>query len=174
MISSPISPDRPALFGTEECAVDHQPIVASQLSQRDQRALVFHLLYAMDAFAYESSLEAVVDGYSKGYQCVITHHDRVFLDAQAVIARRDELDTQLTPLLSKWRIDRLGVATRLILRYALWELSSTNTDPVVIINEALELAKGFAEHDAHRFVNGVLDQWLKQRTGAAVRPEHQS
>ena len=50
---------------------------------------------------------------------------------------------------------------KLILRLALWELLHTDTDPVVIINEAVELAQCFAEQDAYKFINGVLDSYRK-------------
>lgn len=66
------------------------------------------------------------------------------------------------PLLANWRIERIGVCTRLILRIAAWELLHTEIEPRVVINEAIELAKCFCERDAYRFVNGVLDEALKR------------
>jgi N utilization substance protein B len=41
-------------------------------------------------------------------------------------------------------------------------LKSTDLDVPVVINEALELAKIFAEKDGYKFVNGVLDEWAKR------------
>lgn len=132
------------------------------LSQRDRRALIFHLLYAADAFDYGASLESIVDNFAHEYGCVINKHDQVFAAAQAVIVKRDELDQQILPLLENWKFDRLSVATRLILRYALWEFLHTDTAHTIVINEAVELAQCFAEKDAYRFVNGVLDEWRKR------------
>ena len=72
------------------------------------------------------------------------------------------LDEECKPLLSNWRFERLGMCTKLILRYALWELQTTDTNPTIVINEAIELAKCFAEKDAYKFVNGILDEALKK------------
>ncbi len=57
-----------------------------------------------------------------------------------------------------WRIERLAVIDRLILRLAVWELRhETDTPAAVVINEALELTRLFSGEEAVRFVNGVLD-----------------
>jgi N utilization substance protein B len=44
----------------------------------------------------------------------------------------------------------------------LWELLNTDTDPRIVMNEAIELAKCFAEDDAYRFINGLLDRAVKE------------
>ena len=57
-----------------------------------------------------------------------------------------------------WRLERLAVIDRLVLRLAVWELRhETETPPPVVINEAIELARRFGTDDSVRFVNGVLD-----------------
>lgn len=57
-----------------------------------------------------------------------------------------------------WRIERLAIVDRLILRMATWELQHGGDTPAaVVLNEALELARRFSTPDAVRFVNGVLD-----------------
>ena len=57
-----------------------------------------------------------------------------------------------------WRLERLNVLDRLILRLAIYELlHEPDTPAKVVINEALELARTFSGDDAVRFVNGVLD-----------------
>lgn len=93
---------------------------------------------------------------------------KFFLTTQQIIEKRDELDEIIKPLLENWRFDRLSVATKLILRYALWEFLYTDTAHTIIINEAVELAQCFAEKDAYRFVNGILDEWRKRNVKQAV------
>ena len=147
---------------TQEC--DPQvDISCKQLSMSDTRTLIFHLLYAMDSFDYQVSLESIADNFSRGFNFTITPHDTVFCQAQAIINDRELLDAHIKPLLDNWRFERLGVCTRLIIRLAVWEFINTKTDPIIIINEAIELAKCFAELDAYKFINGVLDEWLKRR-----------
>lgn len=132
--------------------------------KRKERALIFHLLYAAEGFEYQESLEAIVDNFNRGFEQHITCDGQVFKTAQAIIASREELDAAIKPFLSNWRFERLSVCTRLVLRQAFWELLNTQNPPVVVINEAIELAKCFAETDAYRFVNGVLDSFVKKRS----------
>ncbi len=132
------------------------------LSLGDQRSLVFHLLYAADAFEYQVSLESIADNFGKGFDIIIPEQSQVFITAASIIEEREKLDAMLLPLLANWRFERLGVCTRLILRIGTWELLHTSTDSSVVINEAIELAKCFAEKDAYKFINGILDGFVKQ------------
>ena len=141
---------------------EYEHINSSSLTQRQQRSLVFHLLYAVDAFEYEVTLTSVAENLSRGFGYIIAPEDQVFTFAHAVIEKREELDAEIQPLLAKWRFERIGVATRLILRYAIWELKYREEEHNVIINEAVELAKCFAELEAYKFINGILDRWVKE------------
>jgi N utilization substance protein B len=68
------------------------------------------------------------------------------------------LDAQIQQHSEHWRVERLAVIDRLILRMSLWELRHARDTPAAaVINEALELARRFSTEDAVRFVNGVLD-----------------
>ncbi len=139
-----------------------QPISYNDLSRRDVRSLVFHLLYAMDCFEYDSSLEAIVDNFNRGFDLAIPAGSEVFSVAQQVIQTRQQLDDAIKPLLHNWRFDRIGLCTKLILRLALWELQNTTISANIVMNEAIELAKCFAERDAYKFVNGILDEAVKK------------
>ena len=137
-------------------------ITSADLSRADTRSLVFHLLYAVESFEYENSLDAIVDSYNRGFNLDIKVTDEVFTIAQQVVDNRDSLDELIKPLLINWRFDRIGVATKLILRFALWEMREQDTPTIVVMNEFVELAKCFAEKDAHKFVNGILDKAVEQ------------
>jgi transcription antitermination protein NusB len=134
----------------------------ADLSKREKRSLIFHLLYAAEAFDYQVSLESVVDNFNRGFGLDIPFDSDVFLTVQSIIEKRELLDQECKPLLSNWRFERLGMCTKLILRFALWELQETDTNSTIVINEAIELAKCFAEKDAYKFVNGILDEALKK------------
>ncbi len=156
----------------EELICDHtrntQEINAQALSLREQRGLILQLLYAIDSLDYQTSLAAVVDNLHKGFCIVINPTSFIYKSTAAIIEKREALDASVKPLLANWRFERLGICTRLILRIALWELQSTTTSPTIIINEAIELAKTFAEKDAYKFINGILDEFLKQNTQIAL------
>lgn len=78
--------------------------------------------------------------------------------ADGVVASVAEVDPMIAEAAEHWRIERLNVLDRLILRLAIYELLHEPETPAkVIINEALELARTFSGDEAVRFVNGVLD-----------------
>ncbi len=133
----------------------------NDLSRRDVRSLIFHLLYAADAFDYLQSLRSLVDNFNHGFDMAIPFDSELVSVAQAIIQDRQELETIYVPYLSNWRVDRVSTCTKLILLFGIWELKNTPTDARIIINEAIELAKCFAEEDAYRFVNGILDSITK-------------
>ena len=69
-----------------------------------------------------------------------------------------ELDPLIVDAADNWRIERMNVLDRLILRLAVYEfLHEPETPGKVIINEALELARSFSADDSVRFINGILD-----------------
>jgi transcription antitermination protein NusB len=78
--------------------------------------------------------------------------------ADGVAARVEELDPMIAAAAEHWRLERMNVMDRLILRLAVYEfLHETDTPGKVIINEALELARSFSGDEAVRFINGLLD-----------------
>jgi N utilization substance protein B len=69
-----------------------------------------------------------------------------------------ELDPIIAEAAEHWRIERMNVLDRLVLRLAVYEfLRERETPAPVIINEALELARTFSDDDSVRFINGILD-----------------
>jgi N utilization substance protein B len=133
----------------------------SKLSQRDKRSLIFHLLYGAESYDYTSSIEAFADNLNRGFDLMISLDGQLVSTANEITAKREELDRLFHPFLENWRPERLSVCTKLILRYAIWELLYTKTNPTIVINEAIELAKAYAEKDAYKLINGVLDQFTK-------------
>jgi N utilization substance protein B len=84
--------------------------------------------------------------------------------SSGTVAHLAELDAAIERHAQHWRLSRMAVIDRLILRLATYELlHEPETPPGVVIDEALELARTFSEEDAVRFVNGVLDAIHKQR-----------
>jgi transcription antitermination protein NusB len=82
------------------------------------------------------------------------------------IAELPSLDGLIEQHSQHWRLERLAVIDRLILRVAVWELThARETPPAVVLNEALELARTFSTGEAVKFVNGVLDAIRKTLEG---------
>jgi transcription antitermination protein NusB len=81
-----------------------------------------------------------------------------------VSASRAELDQALEAVTTNWRLERIGVIERCVLRLAAAELRLGETPPRVVIQEAVHLAERFGTAESARFVNGVLDA-LARRMG---------
>ncbi|GBD33492.1 MAG: N utilization substance protein B [Gemmatimonadales bacterium] len=76
---------------------------------------------------------------------------------EGVVANYRSLDREIAQAVEHWRIDRVGAVERNILRLALHELLEGDVPPVVVIDEAVRLARWFGGTKAPAFVNGVLD-----------------
>ena len=147
---------------TSEELFEREQDTLRPITQRSQRSLAFHLLYAMDRHNYDQPLSFVLDDFREGYEVEFTDDCFAVTMVRGVLEHLKEIDPKMLPLLQNWTIDRLGCCTIIIMRMAFWELCWTTTPPQVVINEAIELAKAFAENDAHKFINGVLDTYCEQ------------
>lgn len=84
----------------------------------------------------------------------------------AVVTNQKEVDDMLRRHLRRWRLERLTVLDRAILRVATAELSHFgDVPPKVSINEAVEVSKKYGDDESGRFVNGVLDGVLRELQG---------
>jgi transcription antitermination protein NusB len=89
---------------------------------------------------------------------------------EATLAHRAELDAALGRVLEEWKLSRLSVLVRNVLRLAACELLTIAQEPpAAIINEAVELTRRYTDEDSARFVNSVLDK-LRLSAQAAAEP----
>ncbi len=89
---------------------------------------------------------------------------RAFTDqlVAGVLSHREEIDARIRECTANYELHRLAAVDRNILRVAIYELlHSLDVAPVVIINEAIEVAKRFGSEKSGGFVNGVLDRIKK-------------
>jgi N utilization substance protein B len=97
---------------------------------------------------------------SRDEQDELSEELRTFANAlmRGTIERVTEIDAMLAARATNWRVERMPVIDRLVLRLAVFELlSETDTPAKVVINEAIELARTYSGDEAVAFVNGVLD-----------------
>jgi N utilization substance protein B len=84
--------------------------------------------------------------------------------ALAVAAHLEALDRDIESAADHWRLERIGVVEKQILRLALHEIQNGEVPAAVAIDEAVKLAHWFAGAKSPGFVNGVLDA-LARRLG---------
>jgi N utilization substance protein B len=77
--------------------------------------------------------------------------------ALGALARIPELDERIRSRAEHWRIERMAVVDRNVLRLAVYEFLHEPTPRTVAINEALEIARRFSTYEATQFINGILD-----------------
>ena len=79
-----------------------------------------------------------------------------------VITHIEEIDEIANTNLKDWRIDRIDSMGRAILRMGIFELKYMDTPDLVVINEAIELAKKYSIDDVRKMINAVLDKLVNE------------
>ncbi len=89
---------------------------------------------------------------------------REFAEArvEGVLAKKQEIDGILVPLLDKWDLYRLGTVERAVLRMGVWEMKWSDVPKPVVINEAIDLANWFSSPKSRTLINAVLDRYGKE------------
>lgn len=95
--------------------------------------------------------------------------DEAFQYAQMLVRgtveNQERIDEMIRGQADNWRLERMPAVDRNILRLAVFEmLHERDTPKLVVLDEAIELAKKFGSEQSGRFVNGLLDGLLKQHT----------
>ena len=127
-----------------------------QRPETKARARALQLLYAWE-LSGRPSIERVVVRLAMSSGRAPEGFDRGADLAARAIAGLPEFDRQVASAAEHWRLERVGVVERNILRLALAQLAEGATPPRVVIDEAVKLAHWFAGAKAPAFVNGVLD-----------------
>jgi|SRR6185295_18670372 len=84
---------------------------------------------------------------------------------RGTLENREKIDELIRSQADNWRLERMPAVDRNILRLAIYEmLHEQDTPKLVVLDEAIELAKKFGSEQSGRFVNGLLDGLLKQHT----------
>ena len=90
---------------------------------------------------------------------------------EGTMENRGAIDDLIRQHAENWRLERMPTIDRNILRLAIYEMLHESSVPkVVIVDEAIELAKRFGSENSSRFVNGLLDGVLQSDRPSAVAP----
>jgi N utilization substance protein B len=127
-------------------------------SRRKARECALQMLFAADV------ANAVPDEVLRTYWAELGDSDteeaaREFATrlAAGTLAHLDALDERIRSRAEHWRIPRMAIVDRNILRLAVYEFLYEPTPRTVAINEALEIARRFSTYEATQFINGILD-----------------
>ena len=135
--------------------------------RRKAREIVLQALYEAEFSdkTREEIFSDQVDRRAPGDETA-DHARRLFF---AVMDHLAELDARIEAALENWDIKRIALVDKNILRFALTEILYFDDVPSrVIINEAIEIAHRYSSSDAGRFINGLLDRFVKEYRRGAV------
>lgn len=112
--------------------------------RREDRADALGVLYAYDSTGAEELDLSEVSARAARF-------------AVGVVEHLEQIDDLIGSVSTSWRVARMPVVDRNILRLATFELLFTDLSKAVVINEAVELAKTYSTAKSGAFINGVLD-----------------
>jgi N utilization substance protein B len=129
--------------------------------RRKSRELALQFLYGQDVqkdFCSQERLAEKLDAFCASFQADGKSLPYARQLISGLCAHWQEIDSALARCSHNWRIERMAAVDRNILRIAAYEmLHEEDVPPTVAINEALEIAKRYAELEAISFINGILD-----------------
>src|SRR5215813_9554147 len=133
-------------------------------ARRKARELALQMLYEHDVSGTEpTEMFRRSDEMQKSPEGIQDFTRRL---VSGTLTHRDDLDAIISKQADHWRLARMPVVDRNILRLALFELlHEPETPRPVVIDEALEIAKRFSTPKSSQFINGILDGVLKGRRG---------
>lgn len=129
------------------------------LTRHSARELVLQILFQLD---FHGTTEGWLDEFWAQQRTSKSVREFANQIVSGVQAQQEELDQLIEHTSENWSLDRMPIVDRNILRQAIYELVWIPDIPAkVTVDEALQLAKSFADDDAKRFVNGILDKILQ-------------
>lgn len=120
------------------------------------RARALQILYAWELQG-SPAISSVATGLAKLTGPEPRILDRAEALAAGIVSEVDVLDAHAARMSQNWRMDRMAVVERNILRLGIHELCRGEVPPKVAIDEAVHLAHWFGDARAPGFVNGILD-----------------
>ena len=131
------------------------------MSRRKQRENAIRVVYTF--LMTLKSIDEIMDDYHvAANQGDFIHFgiiDTELIDALYRVEERGEIYEAVvnSKLKQGWEFNRLGKMEQSILLLALAELEQSIQDKAIIVNEAVDLAKLYADDDSYKLINGVLD-----------------
>ena len=126
-----------------------------EITRSELRKKIMTILYQINVYE-TNKVEYNIDDVIKS----VVDIDNEFVKeiVYGVTTYKDEINSIANKYLSGWTINRLGNTDQAILLMGIYELMYTDTPSIVVINEAVELAKLYSDDKVKDMINGVLDK----------------
>jgi len=129
------------------------------LTRSELREKIITILYQIELYT-DNKLEYSLDDLIK--ENLEIDNEFVKEMVYGITTYKNEIDEIANEYLNNWTIDRLDSMGRQILRLGIYELKYTETPDPVVINEAIELAKKYADDSVRKMINAVLDKLINK------------
>lgn len=129
------------------------------VSRSELREKVMTILYQIEMYdknKFEYNLDEVIK------ENLEIQNEFVNEIVNGVINNRKEIDDIANKYLKYWTIDRLETIGASILRMAIYEINYMDTPKIVVINEAIDLAKKYSDDNVRKMINAVLDKIVNE------------
>ena len=129
------------------------------MTRSELREKIMVILYQIDIYKEQKVAYDVEDVINENLTIANEFvKDIVF----GVVTYQDKIDDLANKYMKDWSIDRIDKSGAAILRMAIYELEYTDTPEVVVINEAVELAKKYCDDAVRKIINAILDRIIKE------------
>lgn len=128
-------------------------------TRSELREKIMTILYQIDLYK-RNNIDFDVDATIK--ENVEIDNEFVKDIVYGVVTYMDTIDELANKYLSNWTINRLDSEGKAILRMSIYELKYTDTPDLVVINEAIELAKRYSDDSVRKMINAVLDKIVNE------------
>jgi N utilization substance protein B len=129
-------------------------------ARRKSRELALQMLFQHDLSGNDT--EAIVTTFEELQRVRPNVRDFAVKLFEGTIREKDKIDSMIQGQADHWRLSRMAVVDRNIIRMSIWEfLHEDDTPKLVIIDEAIEIGKKFGTQKSSQFINGILDGILK-------------
>ncbi len=123
------------------------------------RETALQILYQTE---FENFEEAAVDYTLNEFSIVDETKNFALFIINGVRANIIEIDKYIEKTLINWRIERISLIDKTLLRMGIFEIAIMNDiTKNVTISEIIKLAKNYSEPESYKFINGILDKFEK-------------
>ncbi len=130
-------------------------------ARRKARELALQMLYQYDLSSNPPA--QIVDTFEELQKSKPNTREFATKIFQGTIDNMEKIDEMITAQADNWRLSRMAVVDRNIIRMSIYELlNEPDTPKLVIIDEAIEIGKKFGTQKSSQFINGILDGILKR------------
>ena len=126
-----------------------------KLTRTEAREKIMVILYQIDFYKKENIEYNLEDVFHENLEMDNKYVKDI---VNGVLENQDKIDETINKYLDNWDLDRLGKTDRAILRLSTYEMIYYDTTKVVVINEAVELAKKYSDDKVVKLINAVLDK----------------